>query len=566
MFDNYCKVGLLSVCLFFSTGSAAEDYTLLDGVPDPMTSWAPNDYVGNVINPITGKAPLNWDAAKQQGLPSYYVDLSHPDATNTNNEFGSPEKPRKTIMEGTYKAGSYVEIHGGPYDGGGQLIIKADGTPDKPVWIRGVDEDNRALISGETIIKGKYVILENLEYNTPRNTLSFRSHSSSNLHHAVIRNSVFRGNGKNVGNSAAIGIYGETNNRFHDLIVFNNDISKFGDDFDDVDPSLGLSIENDYHGVITSSNVDRVWILNNKIYNLGGDSVQVGVASTADENRPSDIYIADNDFYSNLENGVDVKEADNTLILGNRIWDWKKHKNNSSTGGAIIIHNGASNTWVVNNEVSDAASGIAATDSSLNSWFIGNEIKNIKHPDWDVEWSGGLYDTGMAIHFRGGSSGGAINNTIINYDKGIEAATGEYVYINNILFNRNSEMGKDLFVESSQSNNLVLNNLVFSKSASLQQTNVTCISCLYEDPTFIDLTQNIAVSSNSIAIAAGFNIQNYLDKYKNVFGVELSKDIYQGERIVGRIEIGAMEDKNSLLGDDQEIPLSPEIINIEIKQ
>jgi hypothetical protein len=27
-----------------------------------------------------------------------------------------------------------------------------------------------------------------------------------------------------------------------------------------------------------------------------------------------------------------------------------------------------------------------------------------------------------------------------------------------------------------------------------------------------------------------------------------------------------MEDKNSLLGDDQEIPLSPEIINIEVNR
>ncbi|WP_354622643.1 right-handed parallel beta-helix repeat-containing protein [Psychromonas sp. MME2] len=564
MFKNYCKVGLLGVSLLCSSTLVAEDYKVGNGVPDPINTWAPNGYVGDIVHPITGKAPANWAAANEQGLLSYYVDSSHPDATNTNNEFGSPDKPRKTIMEGTYAAGAYVEIHGGPYDGGGQLIITADGTPDKPVWIRGVDQDNRAIISGETIIKGQYVILENLEYNLPKKNVSFRSHNGSNLHHAVIRNSVFRGNGENVGNAAAIAIYGGLDNRFHDLVVFNNDISAFGNDFDDVNPADGVSSENDYHGVIPRSNVDRVWILRNKIYNLGGDSVQVGIASTADVNRPSYVYIADNDFYSNLENGVDVKEANNTLIINNRIWDWKKHKNNSSTGGAIIIHNGANNTWVINNEVSDAASGIAATDSSLDTWVIGNVIKNVQHPDWDVEWAGGLYDSGMAIHFRGGSSGGAINNTIINYDKGIEAATGEYVYINNILFNRNSEMGNDLFVESTQSSNLVNNNVVYSKSVSLKQTNVTCVACLYEDPLFSDLSQNVSLASNSAAIGAGFNIQSYLDKYKDVFGVELTQDIYKGKRVVGGIDIGAMEDQDSQSGGGQEKPLSPEIINIEV--
>ncbi len=546
--------------------TAFAGYTI-KGVPDPLSTWAPTDFPGEVIHPITGVPPENWSAAIASGVAAYYIDSEHLSATNTDNPFGTPEKPRKTIVEATYSAGSYVEIHGGPYDGGGQLIITADGTPDKPVWIRGLDIDSRALISGETIIKGQYVFLENLEYRSPTKTISFRSHNSSNLHHAVIRNSIFIGDGADVGNSSAIAIYGSNpTNRFHDIVVYNNEISQFGNDFDDIDTSTGESKENDYHGVLPGSNVDRVWLVKNKIHHLGGDSVQVGVASTADENRPSHVYIVDNDFYTNLENGVDIKEADFTVIMNNRIWDWKKHKDNSSTGGAIIIHNTARNTWVINNEVSDAAVGIAATGSSLDTWVIGNIVKNIRHPEWDESWAGGLYDSGGAIHFRGGSSGGAINNTIVDYDKGIEVAAGEYAFINNILFNRNVESGKDIFVESSQSINVARSNLIYTDSLLVKENNINCLSCLYQDPKFIDVIVDVNIADDSPAVGTGFVIDNYLEDYKTIFGVEITKDIYGNNRISGGVDIGAVKNQDSTTETVESKPLPPKNLNVSVNQ
>ncbi len=541
-------------------------YPLSNEVPDPLTAWKPVGFLGQVVSPISGQAPESWSAAKKAGFPAYYIDMGNPVATNSKNPFGSPEKPRKTIPEITYAAGSYIEIHGGPYNGGGQIIFTANGTPDKPVWFRGSAFNDRAIISGETIVKGQYVILENLEYNVPRKTISLRSHNGSNLHHAVIRNSLFRGNGVDVGNSSVIAIYGgNSTNRFHDIIIFNNDISKFGNDFDDVNPSLSLTKENDYHGVLARSNVDRVWIIKNKIYNLGGDSVQIGVASTADENRPSHVYVVDNDFHTNLENGVDIKESDYTIILNNRMWDWKSHKNNSSTGGAIVIHNKAKHTWVINNGVSDASGGIGVTGGSLDTWVIGNVFKNIRHPRWDAGWKGGLYDSGPSIHFRGGSSGGAINNTIINYDKAIEVSTGEYVFINNLLFNRNVDIGKDLYAESTQSNNFASSNLIYSPLFSTNIKNINCLSCVYQNPKFSNLIESVSISDDSPAVAKGISISNYLKKYKDSFGVEISKDIYGNNRIMGGIDIGAAENQNSLAENKLTKPLPPEITNIDEK-
>jgi hypothetical protein len=561
---KYICVLALLICNIPLVANA--NYLLTDGVPNPMNYWAPLDYGGNVIDPINGEAPQNWLTAKAIGLPAYYVDNVHPNATDSGNPFGSPDKPRKTILEGTYDAGSYVEIHGGPYSGGGQLIITANGTPDKPVWIRGVDSDNRALISGETIIKGKYVILENLEYRTSGRTISFRTHSGSMLHHAVVRNSLFYGDGQDSGAKSVIGIYGSPDKRFHDIVVFNNDISNFGNNFDDVPPESGLTNENDYHGVMPSSNVDRVWVIKNKIYNLGGDSIQVGTASIPDEYRPSNTYIADNDFYSNLENGVDVKEADSTLIINNRIWDWKKHKNNSSTGAAVVIHNKAKNTWIINNKVHDAAVGVAVSDGSLHTWVIGNVIADVSHPSWEDTWSGGLYDAGGGIHFRGGSSGGALNNTIFSYDKGIEASNGDYVFINNILYDRNVEAGRDIFVESTQSNFLISNNLLYSDKYNASLYNATCLSCIYAEPEFVSLVPNDAsVMNSSVVLGKGLSITHYLGLFKEIFGTEITKDIYQKDRVVGGIDIGAFEHQESLSGFEGDPPVAPSISTILVQ-
>ncbi|MCP5078223.1 MAG: hypothetical protein GY951_09240 [Psychromonas sp.] len=555
------SLAVLTLLIFNLPFIVNANYLLMGSVPDPMDSWAPSGYTGTVVDPINGEAPQDWLTAKNLGLPAYYVDSSHPAATNSGNLFGSPDKPRATILEGTYEAGSYVEIHGGPYDGGGQLIIEANGTPDKPVWIRGLNSDNRALISGETIVKGQYIILENLEYNTPRNTIAFRPHGGSSLHHAVVRNSVFHGDGELSGATSVIAIYGESpENRFHDIVVYNNEISQFGNDYDEVDPADGLSIENDFHGVQPQTNLDRVWIIKNNIHHLGGDSVQVG-APTADENRPSDVYIVDNDFYSNLENAIDIKASDNTLIIGNRMWDWKQHKDNSSTGSPIIIHNSSSNTWVVNNEISDGTGAVVVTGSSLDTWVVGNVIKDIKHATWDTSWDAGVFDAGAGVHFHGSSSGGIVNNTIISYDKGIEVTEGDYLITNNLLYNRNEKLGTDIWVES-KGNFLLAKNLVNPNSFEANYYNVTCSSCISTPPSFAD-PDSVLVDDSYEGIGNGFPITSVLTLYTETFGTMLTKDIYGNTRIKDGIDIGAEESLFSAQNEIQ-IPLQPSIMGIEV--
>jgi hypothetical protein len=155
-------------------------YTPPTGIPDP--SWGS-------IHPIDTQAPAQpsgWPSTEVAGY--YYIDNTNGSATDSSNPYGTPNKPRMTIPEITYAAGSYVEIHGGPYTGGGQIIITANGTEANPVWIRGSSSSTKPTIRGETIIKGSYVFLENLYYDTDNRGIGLRSHSGSSLHHAVVRN------------------------------------------------------------------------------------------------------------------------------------------------------------------------------------------------------------------------------------------------------------------------------------------------------------------------------------------------------------------------------------------
>ncbi|WP_435236265.1 hypothetical protein ACR30L_01395 [Psychromonas sp. PT13] len=553
-----CVLGLVV------SGPILADFSLPHGVPNPNDTWFIGDSTESVVDPLSGTAPESWSIAKELGHPVYYIDNTSSDATNSNNEFGSPDKPRLSIPETTFEAGSYIEIHGGPYDGGGQIIFTGNGNASQPIWFRGKSADDKGNINGQIIAKGQYIFFENLEF-TEGGNLSLRTHKSSTISNVVVRNSIFHGDGTVDGNGSAISIYStSSDDRFHDFVVYQNEIYEMGNDFNDVDTALGLSEENDVHGIHPDINVDRVWVLNNKIHNMGGDSIQIGRASTSDENRANYIYVAGNEFYSNLENAVDIKKSDYTLIIDNKIYDWRQHVGNSSTGTAIVIHNGATNSWIVNNEITDAANGISATGGSSEVWILGNYISQIKHPNWDTDWSSqSIYSSGSAIHFRGGSYGGAVNNTLMYIDKPIESAEGGSQFINNIIYERNESSSYDINIGSSKVTNIIKNNLIYHSNESKSLKNATCTSCLYDEPKFETGNDVVYLTeTNSSVIGAGTSIDNILTQFESTFGTELSLDIQGGLRVFGDIDIGAYENPNSSNTSFTSTPEAPSSVGV----
>ena len=74
-----------------------------------------------------------------RGPYTHYVDNTHPNSTNENNPFGTPERPRRDIFDRsscTLPAGAVVEIHGGPYTYKGWRKIVSQGTAQQPVFVR----------------------------------------------------------------------------------------------------------------------------------------------------------------------------------------------------------------------------------------------------------------------------------------------------------------------------------------------------------------------------------------------------------------------------------------------
>ena len=107
------------------------------------------------------------------GPYTHYIDNTHPGATNEDNPYGSPDKPRRDVFDRrsrTLKASSVVEIHGGPYNYTGWRRIVSEGTVKKPVFVRAVSPAGKVRTqagSGEhhdLRIEGSYLIVENQEY------------------------------------------------------------------------------------------------------------------------------------------------------------------------------------------------------------------------------------------------------------------------------------------------------------------------------------------------------------------------------------------------------------------
>jgi len=96
-------------------------YTVPNGIPDPSAYF-------NGFDPINTLAPTvnadgtcercaNWPSSENPGC--YFIDNSDPNATDSDNPYGYPDRPRLTIPEISYSAGDFVYINGGMYSSKG---------------------------------------------------------------------------------------------------------------------------------------------------------------------------------------------------------------------------------------------------------------------------------------------------------------------------------------------------------------------------------------------------------------------------------------------------------------
>ncbi|RRS33926.1 MAG: hypothetical protein OI74_06195 [Gammaproteobacteria bacterium (ex Lamellibrachia satsuma)] len=264
------------------------------------------------------------------------------------------------------------------------------------------------------------------------------------------------------------------------------------------------------------------------------------------------IFVGRNDFSDNRENAIDIKEINDVVLSQNKMYNFTA--SSSSAGAAVVIHYGPERIWMLYNEVYNSDLGLVTTEST-ETWMIGNVIYDIHGSSPDPD-SG--YSSGAAIHFRGASSGGVVNNTLYDYDTGIQLTAGsDYLVENNIFAGRNLPLGgydirigtssiadsTDLNYNLFDSANVYWNGTRYNSLDSLKTNELVCQYCLQDTSLdFLDkANNNFKVSDTSQAVDKG-NMSIVYSRYKNLYGVDIVADIEGRTRPIGNaIDIGAYE-------------------------
>ena len=167
------------------------------------------------IDEQASSRPAAWPGAPSVG--SYYIDNTHPQASDDANPYGYPDKPRLTIPSAILlTANSLVEIHGGPYLAtpaayAWQIKSSATAPPtaEAPAFVRGFDgvvwgvspEAIAAKVAARIECGGgqgqglAYAIIENIHFQRiPVAIIGYTSHHScirnceANGHHSSVMN------------------------------------------------------------------------------------------------------------------------------------------------------------------------------------------------------------------------------------------------------------------------------------------------------------------------------------------------------------------------------------------
>lgn len=136
---------------------------------------------------------------------------------------------------------------------------------------------------------------------------------------------------------------------------------------------------NDAHGIVINAGATRWKIINNTIYNCGGDAIQLYASDKTEiANYSKDITISGNILYTTLgadsENALDFKGVDGCLVDGNEMYGFENK--------AWVTQKGCRNITGSNNFIHDSQRGIEfrgeGGKSQMNIRLVRNVIYNIR--------------------------------------------------------------------------------------------------------------------------------------------------------------------------------------------
>jgi hypothetical protein len=485
------------------------------GIPDPefgvFETYRMYDKEAN------RNSELTYAQNTEGGYYTHYIDNTDPNATDSDNKYGTASKPRVSFPNSTnIPAGSVIEYHGTSYTIG-YTVLKLTGTEAMPIFIRGASADNRVEITGSAFyLNSEYVIMENLKMN-----VTVRSYTEKQAHHISIRNFYSE-------NLSAVSY--DDDAFAYDIVFYSNYVNR-----DQFDPADGNFDEADGMGIGINKGTNRVWIIDNIITRAGGDAVGNGHAA---KYTAMNYYVGRNIMYTCGENAIDIKEVDTVIVSENVMFNFYGWSSGSN-GTAMVMHYGPTyspkNVWVINNEIFDcSSSGIqVGGDQIYDVYIIGNLIHDI-HNEFNsanayISWSS------QNVYM--------INNTFYNVDNGINSSidnTNATLFAYNNIISKVGETGYQLSISGSDhmANSVFENNLFYQPDGLVQikwGSNTYTLDqfiantdkgakCIEGDPLFVNQEKlDFTLQSDSPAIDAGMEHNNY-QLYETLYGISIATD------------------------------------------
>lgn len=434
--------------------SAQATYTMPIGIP----------YPGFGIDETRPQRPANWSSS----IPGYYY-IDYQLGNDSNNIYGTPSSPKKTIPL-AIPAGSYVEVHGiYPYTSGGVTKLGGAGTSGSwiantsgPVWIVGESQNNKPTFTQRALITGSYIYLDslNFQFDATGETVQVGSLTAGfPANHVFIRNCTMIGDGVN--RTSGIAINGSSANPVTDVIVLKNTIYNHG--------NMNDTSDQDAHATTVSLYSSKVWFLENTIHTCSGSGAQVGGWSEAhDPAWTHHIYYGRNENYNSRQGGLWVKYAEDVVFSENHIHDivktpWSPSK---GMGGQYA----PKRLWMLHNNIHGMEWGIRVPSTNLGTdcdiYAIGNFI-------YDIHTKGTFDSSSWGeagIHIHGATNRYIINNNLHDCDAGINGSgtAGKYHIFNNRIKNISQAQGNHIYIESVGANSFFDNNILGTGDSSVK--------------------------------------------------------------------------------------------------
>ncbi len=586
-------IPLFFMCAFIFSFVNAWAYTPPIGIPDPGM-WGTTHPIDSTAPSTTTKCP-SWPT--NQTTNCYYIDNTHPQATDTGNTYGYPSKPRLTIPSTTYAAGAYIEIAGGPYTS--DLTLTMNGTAAKPIWFRGASAtsmpDMKATIS---LPDGKYTILENLNFNNFAGPcIKIFGMAANNI---CIRNSKFQDMAFPGSSSAIIGSTPTQGGSIHDLVFYNNLFQNIG--------NWQAATDEDYHAIAPGlwgrtppTTQYNIWSLSNTAFHIAGSLNQFNgdqrdATRAVNEVPPRPItntnlqnfhhmYSGKNLMYQSRQAMGAPKFTTDAIYSQNVAYD--NFSISSLAGTGQVFQEGSRYVWILFNKFYNLTYGVrqgntnfpGVEDADLRAYMIGNVIYSINNkmkPGYEKPYSvSDSYKPAQAIGFeKGNYKRYIVDNTFYNVGGGVNVGnqlvgdiTGVsgnvFAGINGIDDKGNPDFHFTLssiggtagttldrsFFQPRADNGTVtfkwagaLPSSTIGSLADLQSSSVAqCKNCWTGDPMFADAANyDLHPKEGSPLIGKGIRHAVY-DEFKTRYGLNIAYDFDGKPRPSGAWTIGAFE-------------------------